>query len=72
MATKNRREYLLALADLIGKARELADTFPNDEGWGGGFDLETTLPDGTHLFGYGNTSDLLSDLEDAVREGATA
>lgn len=57
------RQYLLALGDLIGKARALADTPPRG-GWGGGFSLfRVNLAD---RFGYCNTSDLLYDLEHAI------
>jgi len=63
MTTKHR-EYLRSLAQLLDKARELADAPPRDDGWGGGLHL----PDGT--FGYSNLSDLLSDLAATVQEAS--
>ena len=71
MTTNRRKEYLVALAAAIDAARVLADTLDlTGDGWGDGFALETELADGTHLFSYGNTSDLLSDLAATVKEGA--
>ena len=62
--TDIRCEYLRSLAQLIDKARELADAPPRNDGWGGGLRLTDKG------FGYGNTSDLLSELADTVREAA--
>jgi hypothetical protein len=69
----SRAAYLADLADLIDKARELADRLDLDgTGYGDGYALEATFADGTSVFGYGNTSDLLSDLGAEIREAADA
>lgn len=60
-----RKEYLQKLAAAIDTARAIADEFPQKDGSGGGFSL-----DRHRIFGYGNTSDLLSDLARHIQDEA--
>ena len=60
-----RSKYLQDIAKRVDKARELADALPRADGWGGGLHL----PGG---FGYGNLSDLLSDLGATIRDAAAS
>lgn len=62
-----RKDYLTTLVKAIDEARKIADELPGEDGWGGGFNLYER---GHDLFGYCNTSDLLSDLAATIEEFA--